>query len=230
MRTPFGEGRVVATEQAAEHAVGDEFDPLLQRPPFETGIVAVRDFEGGRAVDSGVEGLGDEVGVFEAVRQPARGDGLGDGRLQKGVTVLIGVLAVLHHRIRHGRQRIAADRRHEHEAVVVRVRDGESDVRTPQLADPLHRVGDPRELQRLGIQAAVVMAAELEHQVRLVLEMDVDRSRRIVDRRGDLAHRDGVVPFLHKQLPRGVHDQASDFVPLPLPAFLRWRHGGASVS
>ena len=50
------------------------------------------------------------------------------------------------------------------------------------------------------------LLAEAEHQLLLVLEVQIDGGRGIVDALGDAPHREAVVPLADEQRARGVED------------------------
>ena len=70
-------------------------------------------------------------------------------------------------------------------------------------------------------ERAEVGVAELLEQRLLVLEVEVDGRRRVLDPVGDLAHRDGLVALLGEELAGGVEDPFPEFLSLSLAAFGR---------
>ena len=148
-------------------------------------------------------------------QQPAR-DRLADRPQDEGVGVLVAI-ADLDRALVGGVRRV---RGHEHQAVVIGVAQREVGVGEPGGPQARDRVGDLGDLAEARRELEEVGVAERVDDRLLVAEVEVDRGRRVLDRRGDLPHRHRLVALLDEERPRRVEDLGPHLFLLALPAFL----------
>src|SRR5512143_3918192 len=194
--------------EAAEGVVDDLVDEVGRGRAVRPARRGHGDERGGDAVHAHPEDLGRGHRVHRA--EAAGRDGALHRAEQKGEGERAGAALLAF---------AQGDRRHEHEAVLVRVAEGEGDVGAPELADRLDRVRRHRRVLHRREQAAEVDAAEFSHEGVLVLEVEVDGRGRVLDGLRDAPHRDLVVALGGEALPSGVEDLAPDRFSFPLAPF-----------
>src|SRR2546423_4286311 len=111
-------------------------------------------------------------------------------------------------------------RRHEQEAVMVRIVQPELQVQLSGAAESLDRIGDARDRAELLREFEKVVIAKFADQRVFVFEVEIDRGGRILDAVGNPSHRDRLIPLGREHFAGGVEDQGADFFSFPFPAFL----------
>src|SRR5581483_8192175 len=191
-------------ENAVQHQVEHGLDSLFVGPPVHPRIATLGDLQRDESVHGRPDGLGRQLDVLVLGPYLARRDGLTDGPRQEGVRVLVRLAALLE------RRHVRRMRRHEHQPVMVRKLDRESRIRPTHAFHAIDRIRDCRDLLELDGERAIIHVAQLADQRVLVLEVVVDRRRRVLDPLGDLPHRHRLISLLGEQLARGVQDLSPD--------------------
>ncbi|MGN6182153.1 MAG: hypothetical protein ACTHQM_00690 [Thermoanaerobaculia bacterium] len=189
------------------------FCARFHRRPRDPLVFALRDLERDDAVDAAPDCLRDEIDVVQAVARFALRDEVGDDALQKRVRVFRRISLVLE----------IADRvlrRHEHEPVVARILEAESDVRVACGTKALHGIFDFRDLREAVGELLEIAVAELGEERVFVFEVEVNRGRGVLDPIGDAAHRDRVNSFIRKEFARRIENPGADFLTFALSTFL----------
>src|SRR5580704_557764 len=181
-------------------------DAQLHRPPFDPRVRALRDLQRDDAMDGRPDDLRRQLDVGGKRGQELPGGrGLADRPEQKRVRILVRLALAFDRGKLLGRMR-----RHEHQPVVIRMLEREPRIRPAHCPQSLLRIGDGGDLLKFLGERPPIRVAQLADQRVLVLEVVVDRRRRVLDLLGDRPHGHRVVPMLGEQLARGVQDLGPD--------------------